>query len=372
MKMLSWLVSAIRSKIRYVYLRNPIRVFLIEKKQKQLLSKFDFQNVKNLIVFLTPGANAISGGILSIVSLCDETSKLKKIHNAEVFLCSLPGDPPIFRYTKFKNSTPIYQLGDVLRNFPFLKSVMIHIPEYAIDQFLKYCSLSKIKELEKIKNLQLNVMIQNIDAMTFGESVKKLATMGKVTGTTVHKSYSTSEIRQRFGHPIQRFSVFVSPEQYERKSYESKKDLMIISADPHPRKLEILKKLSSTFPKLEIVIIKKMSYEKYKELISDAKWALTFGEGLDNYLVEPTFCGGIGFGVYNDRFFTSDFKNLDTIYPNYNSLYASICDDIKRIDNANDFSNYQDKLYRKCAKHYDFREYKRNLENFYRVYFKNK
>jgi len=53
---------------------------------------------------------------------------------------------------------------------------------------------------------------------------------------------------------------------------------------------------------LSVQIIRNLTYDQYKSLVSRAKWALTFGEGLDGYFIEPVFSGAIAFAVYNEQF----------------------------------------------------------------------
>jgi hypothetical protein len=60
-----------------------------------------------------------------------------------------------------------------------------------------------------------------------------------------------------------------------------------------------------------------MTYQEYKATISKAKWALTFGEGLDGYFVEPIFSGDSSFSVYNPSFFIEDSWSLRTVYRDY-------------------------------------------------------
>ena len=69
----------------------------------------------------------------------------------------------------------------------------------------------------------------------------------------------------------------------------------------------------------------------FKKVISEAKWALTLGEGLDGYFIEPIFSGAIGFSVYNSRFFTEDFESLETVYSDYDELIKKMPMDIKKI-----------------------------------------
>jgi hypothetical protein len=193
-----------------------------------------------------------------------------------------------------------------------------------------------------------------------------LSSFGKLTGTTAHAKYSTLQLRRRLGFPLHKLSVFVSPEQYIMRRYPQKDNLMIVSPDNHPRKLEVLRLIRQNFPQLEIKIIRNMTYETYKDTISRAKWALTFGEGLDGYFVEPVFSGSVSFSVYNPSFFTSDFAGFRTVYPSYDVMIEKICEDISSLDNEQPYTNYQREQFSLCHKYYDYREYVKNLNAFYK------
>jgi hypothetical protein len=209
-------------------------------------------------------------------------------------------------------------------------------------------------------------MLQNIDMLPPKKYVEYLRKLGRLTCTTAHEKYSTLELSRELGVSLHKLSAYVSPEQYHKRNYNEKEDLMIVSPDAHPWKSAILQLIGGKFPRLKVQIIKDLTYEEYKELISHAKWALTFGEGLDGYFVETIFSGGISFSAYNSRFFTEDFKFLRTVYDNYSVLTKSICSDISDLDNEKSYAYYQMQQYDLCHKHYDYREYIRNLELFYK------
>ena len=98
---------------------------------------------------------------------------------------------------------------------------------------------------------------------------------------------------------------------------------MVVSPDPHPAKEAVMDLLNSVTG-LRIQVIQNLTYEQYKELISRARWSLTFGEGLDGYFIEPVFSGSVSFAVYNEEFFTQDFKPLSTVYSSYEELLKRI------------------------------------------------
>jgi hypothetical protein len=208
-------------------------------------------------------------------------------------------------------------------------------------------------------------MLQNIDLLPSLKTINRLAKLGKMTCTTAHERYSTMELRDRFGFPLHRLSVFVSPEKYYIRKYSEKENLMIVSPDFHPRKSAILDLIAQQFPQLKIQIIKNLTYEEYKETISRAKWALTFGEGLDGYFLETIFSGGVSFSVYNSKFFTEDFKSLCTVYDNYEVMVQKMPLDVRALDNERAYSIYQKEQYDLCSSHYKYEEYRKNLELFY-------
>jgi len=357
------------ARMAYKGLTYPYRSlnsFRIRRTQEKLLKQNFSPKTKNLIIFLTPGHDIITGGILAITSAYNESKKLKHIHEAEVIMCTLPGDPLLLRYTKFGFQDYIYGFSQVLSYFENLQNLMIHIPVVYVPQFLRNLSTKDYLKLKEIKNIHVNIMLMNIRNLPPMEYFEKLKKLGKLTATTAHEAYTTYELRKKLGFPLHKLGVFISPEFYEKKSYKEKEDLMIVSPDPHPMKSEILAKIKKHFPELKIQIIKNISYEEYKKLITKAKWSLTFGEGLDGYFIETIFSGGISFAVYNSDFFTEDFKSLKTVYDSYDIMARRICTDIKELNDEKLFTEYQNEQYRLISKYYNYKNYLKNLELFYK------
>ena len=353
-------VHAPRSFLRY------LRYILYFKlSQDKLLKEKYIPSTRRLIIFLTPGFDIVNGGILSISSIYEETKKLKHIHNAETIMCTIPGDPLLLRYIKFKNKNNIYRFSQVLSFFKDLQNVIIHIPEYCIYEFLRYISHRDYLRLFNIKDLHINIMLQNIELLHHIKYIERLKKLGKVTCTTAHEQYSILKLRKKLGIPLHKLSWYLSHEKYNKKKYIEKKDLMIVSPDIHKKKSVILRLIDEQFPQLKIQIIKNLTYEEYKRVISQAKWALTFGEGLDGYFIETIFSGGISFSVYKPVFFTDDFKSLLTVYNNYDVLIKNICSDIKSLDNEITYTNYQREQYDLICRHFKYEEYIKNIELFY-------
>lgn len=349
---------------RDLLLRNPVRNHRIRSTQRRLLDGFA-RDTEKVIVILTPGLDIINGGILSIASVFEETRKLKDLHKSEVLLCTVPGEPLLLRYTKFRNNNDLFEFSEVLRYFENLHEMMIHIPEYCIKRVLDNLTEEDKERLKRIETLRINVLLQNISMLPDLRYLRSLARLGRLTCTTAHARYSSLETREKLGIPVHRLSVWNSPELYDRKPYAQKQDLMIVSPDSNPHRAEVMDTISRDLPSLRVVTIRNMPYEKYREMVARAKWALTFGEGLDGYLLETIFSGGVSFAVYNSSFFTPDFKGLKTIYRNFDAMKSSIYSDITQLDEDNEFRQYQTKQHDLCAKYYNRAQYLENLRLFY-------
>lgn len=329
------------------------------------------KETKNLIVFLVPGGQweqgkeKISGGLISICSLYQETIKLKNIHNAEVIMVTHKEDGLIWKFESFENNIQIYRIDQLSSYFNKIDNLLFHLPEYLISRFKKNLGIKNVNWLKTIPNVHFNIMNQNIRLMPFVDVVNGLKKWAnKITITTAHQRYCTLEKRNYYDVPIHKFSVWISPEQYYFKTKAEKENLIVVSPDLHPLKYEILQNIKN-IKGLEVRIIENLTYEAYKKLIAKAKWSLTFGEGLDGYFIEPVFSGAISFAVYNELFFTPDFGLLQTVYKSIEELKNKIVIDIELFENTEMFKEYQKTQFDLCAHYYSKKEYEKNLVDFY-------
>jgi len=358
--------------IRYQNERKKfVREIIIRKQQNKYLKENYNADTSHLIVFLVMGSDwstgkdNISGGILSIVSICEETRAIEKKINASTVMCTMNEEHLLSKHEKFQNNTDVYRFSQLNRYFKHLKSVLIHVPEWMAGRFRPGLTTEDKIWLSGIPFVHFNVMNQNIRLMPSPEVFAGLKSMAhRVTMTTAHSQYCNAHYRNYFGVPIHKFSVWISPEQYQFIPWRDKENLLVVSPDKHPEKEEILRQLEKLHP-LQVQIINNLTYDQYKKLIAKAKWSLTFGEGLDGYLIEPVFSGAIGFAVYNEEFFTNDFKGLETIYPSYELLAAGIVNDIQSLDHPEKYGAYQEKLFNLCAKYYNKEQYRKNIMSFY-------
>ncbi len=366
--------SFVKSLARFIVYKAERRRFFREpaivRQQNDLIRQHD-EKARKLILFMIAGADRetgsdkISGGTISIVSLCEESARLKHIHGAEVLLCTFPGDFLLLKHTQFKNDSTVFRFGQLPAYFKDVRDVLIHIPEYLCSYFIKTYNAGEMHWVQQIANVRFNILNQNIQYMPPVEDVKWLREHARqVTITTAHQQYCNTHYRNLYGVPLHKFSVWISPEKYFFREYPQKENMIIVSPDDHPMRETVLQKLA-TVKGLEIVVIRNLSYEQYKQTISRAKWALTFGEGLDGYIIESVFSGAIGFAVYNEDFFTKDFKDLPTIYDSYDDLLEHITVDIAKLDAQPVFKQHHQPLFDICASLYSQDEYKNNISQYY-------
>lgn len=320
---------------------------------------------KRLIIFLTPGYDLRAGGIMTIASFYRESMALRNIHRAKVALCTLPGDPPLFRYTWFENRDYLLDLESVLESCKSLDYLLLHMPAYPVNEVLDWLTSASSTLMSRIKDLHLNVLVQNIDNIQ-GKNVSGLKRFGRVTCTTAHEAYTNPATREALGVPLHRLSTCNGPECYSVSGYQEKEPLLIVSPDPHPLREQVLQQIAQACPDLQIRIIENLSYEDYRKLVLRAKWSLTFGEGLDGYFVEQVFSGGVAFAVFNDRFFTPPFANLETVYPSWEILMDRMTADLKRLDEPVRYNQCWEPAYSLMCGLYNTDRFRENLRLFYR------
>jgi hypothetical protein len=370
-----WIPAFIKPFIRYLYYPQErakvAREPAIKHLQDNNIRGYSSDSKKLIIFFIggadyDTGSDRISGGIISIVSLCEESRRIKSIHAAEVLMCTLPREHLLAKHTKFENNTDVFRYDQLERYFKKATDILVHIPEYLCNHFVTLAVQQELNWLIKTDRLHLNVLNQNIRLMPLAQEIDQLSRYAsETTITTAHQQYCTPKFRELYQVPLHKFSVWISPEKYLYRPYPEKKNLLVVSPDSHPEKESILKKLSIV-PGLQMQIIQNLTYEQYKEVISYAKWTLTFGEGLDGYFIEPIFSGAIGFAIYNEDFFTVDFNALPTIYESINTLSDKIATDILNMDNLVNYKMYQQRQFDLCARYYSKEEYLQNIAAFYK------
>jgi hypothetical protein len=361
--------------VRFIYYKNERKKISrepsIKKVQNKLLRKYLNLEIKKLIVFLVDGADwftgkdKISGGILSIASIYEETQKLKHIHGADVIMVTQPKAHLLLKHSQFPNEISVFRF-EQLKQFKNVDEVLIHIPEYQFKAILINAIGTVFNYVTKDK-IHLNILNQRIDIMPKPHVINTAKHKGyTVTQTTAHQQYSNKTIREKFGIPLHKLSVYATPERYKFSTWKEKDNLILISPDVVAQKKDILEKLKIHKPDFTIKIISGITYMDYLNLIQRAKYMITFGEGLDFYFIETAFSGGISFAAYNEEFFTEEFKSVPGVFKSYEHMTDTIIDTIEALEhNIDDYVTVNKKQFDACHNIYNANYYKENLVNFY-------
>jgi hypothetical protein len=361
----------LHSRNTIILATTMIEQSILEPKRKVVMAQNKsmeenfLKGTSRLIVFIVPGVNVVNGGIMSICTLAKVSQSAKPIHNAEVLLATLPGSSLLTKFTLFENPFDIYRFEQLYSYFTRIEELTLHLPENFVVRFLACLTDTEKRFLLNIPNLQINILNQNVWLMPPCEIVTQVKELTKfVTCTTAHPRYCTQQLRDYYNIPFHNFSTSNLTEYYHRP-YKEKEGLMIVSNDSQKYKGRILAKIRSEHPELAIKIIEKVPYEEYKRLLSRAKWAITFGEGLDGYFVESIRSGAIPFAVYNQDFFTDRFKNLPNVYSSYEEMLTNISQDLDRLNVPRGFESLSKRLIELDKQEYDDEKYKDNIRRFY-------
>ena len=369
-------MSLVKRVLRFIYYKHERRKFFRENKvrrqQDNLIRKEYRADTRNLIIFFVPGADLftgkdnISGGVLSIASLYNETKKLEAVHGAEVIMCTFPQQPLLLRHLNFQNDITVYRTRLALRYFHNLEKVTMHVPELFVEHMFQHFSKKDKDALAKVPHVHVNILNQNVRLMPKPEIIQELKQFAEyITITTAHNKYCTPDLRKYYGVPLHHYSTFASPERYNLTPYQQKSNLLLLSPDDPVKNEEVQQLMKKEMPELEVRVIKNLKYEDYKKLISEARWSITFGEGLDFYFIEPVFSGAISFAIYNELFFTQPFRNLRTVYSNYSELIKDLPNALRTIDKETIYNDLHKKEFDLCADLYSYQRYQDNIRRFY-------
>ncbi len=374
--MRKYLPNFLKPIIRFVYYKNErkkiFREFQIRKSQNKAIKELYSENESSLIVFLIDGANwftgtdSISGGIMSISSIYEETLKLEELHKCKSIMVTHKDAHLLLRLTKFPNNIPIFRFNQLFQHFKKLNKIIIHIPDCYFNICIQQL-IDKHNWFTHIQDKHVNILNQNILLMpTPSEIAQSYIIASKVTQTTAHDKYTNKQFRDFYKIPLHKLSVFTDCTKYYAKKYKEKENLILFSPDD-PLKNKILSsKINFDLPHYQTRTIENLSYSEYLKLISKAKFTITFGEGLDYYFIESVYSGSIAIAIYNEDFFTENFKELTTVYNDFECLKSNIVNFIKTCDNSP--INYQaTNSQQKSAINavYDHQVYVNNIKKFY-------
>lgn len=344
------------SKIKLGYQAGAYQSYIEMLKQDSEIQKTypDAANCERLIWFWMTDQDCISGGLMSMCGIYDICRKLSSQYGYEVIASTLPtaGDYR-FKYSLFDNDIKIFRYDQVVYYFPSVKEILIMLPEIYIREVYHYL-FSKIDGyLTRIPIRRLNIMNQNIELMPYEFEVDRLKRyFTSITQTTAHKSYTTQRHRDLYGVPIHQVLPPIK-KNIVVTAYEKKENIFLYSPDEHPYKSMVLQRLHNEFPSMKFIEIRNIPFRDYLKLISRAKWAMSFGEGLDGYFTEPYAAGGIAFTVWHKEFFTDEYKGLPTILNSYEEAVDTLPALMRSLDHKKAYEKMNEDVMRVWRKEYD-------------------
>lgn len=327
----------------------------------------DLQNTEKIVLFLVPNLSMISGGLMSIYSMCEYSRNICK--DSFCLISTHPGDYTYAVNDKFKNNEKIYRWEQITKNAKNVKEMILHIPEYYSQEFYSDLGESDIKFLKSIKKLHINIMNQNIELMPEPEGIKNLYELtSQITQTTAHHRYAKQEICDKWTIPMHFFSVYIDYSKYKQYSFDEKEKIIVLSPDSNDFKENIVDKLQRELPDFKLITVQDMTFSEYMDLISKAYFTITFGEGMDGYFCAPHFVNSVGITVYNDNFFPdSSWLNLKNVYSDYNDLLSNLVSDINfLISSPEDYQKIIQEYCYRMMELYSLEKFKDNLERFYK------
>jgi len=151
---------------------------------------------------------------------------------------------------------------------------------------------------------------------------------------------------------------------YPKSGFLEKHKLIIYSPDDAPHKAQCLKILRANLPEFELREIKNITFDTFMDLATRCMFSVSFGEGFDGYVAQPTLQGGIGMTVYNDDFFPSpDYQSFENFFVSDEDMLNNICAVIAHLSNTK--SDYERLNAQLVAKHdalYSYDNYLSQIE----------
>lgn len=289
------------------------------------------------ILFIIPDEGKVSGGLLSIANMY-ETAKEFFPHFG-VFMGI---------YDDKQKWEEIYGLGTNIEilNFKFFithwiknnSELIINVYEKGVVKFLE--KLKKDNIIGKLSKCTLNILNQNQNFMPDSKDLAPYTKYFKrVTMTLAFKANETFSFPY-LTHPPLHVGAYFKTEETPNPGYGERENLCILSDDENPFKKIIREKLEGVG--IKCFDNYPIPYSDFVNLQKKAKWTISFGEGTDGYSMGQFRNGGIGFGVFQEKFAQAYFSKDDLpdfLFPSYDDMAENIIKVISRYDNPETFES---------------------------------
>lgn len=311
------------------------------------------------VVLITPGMDIVNGGIMSISDIATLTAPMV---SGEVIVATMPGEASIAGYSNFDCPHTLHPFAAVLPRLDTRGYHLIHVPELYVGGLAKWLTR------RAVRHLRYNILLQNIDRCPARAEVDVLRRLGPVSCSTAHERYTNDEVSERLGLPLHYLATPAGPRFHKRVSLPEKSPLTILSPDAHAERDTVVTALHATLPDHELRTIKGMTYRQFLRSIEQARYAFTFGEGLDDYFVKSIFSGAVAFAVDNGRFFPESLAGCPGIFATWNEVHEKLPSILRDLDDPSRFGDWQERQFRAVAAIYDGDSYVARLQALYDRY----
>ncbi len=321
------------------------RAFVLRNRLILFSNSFNKAKGKRAIFFFfSEVEQERSGGILSLFFVLDNSKRI--FQNYDVYPIVISRYPGITKYDWVDNSFKFWNLYDLKKRLRKYEKILVHVPEGWFSTFCKQWLGARLESLND--KVIINILNQNNDYVPSAaeiEDYKKY--FSQITMTLAfHAQEEKVYFLNSEEHLTRHISAWFYKYELQEVGFENKENFVLISPDPNPFKQKIID-IIKKHTKLNVVVIDKIKFEDFVSLQRRAKWAISFGEGYDNYFGGAFLQGGIAFSVYNEQFFPDIFNKSDlpvTIFSSFEEMEEKIIRYFETFDNAVDYSAYSKKV----------------------------
>lgn len=285
---------------------------------------------QKLTIFLVPPRGRLTGGIISIFKLHEISSEVQK--DSLCLLVTYPGFFTRATHGDYESAQQIYRWEQITQYGKQARELIIHIPEYYSAGFYSDLSASDIEFVKSIPLLKINILNQNLLLMPERDKIQTLFRLtNHVTQTVGFERNATQKVCDHYGLPLYAVPSYIDLENCVKKDYSAKRKIILYSPDEHPLKKRVVQHLKSELKGFELREIRNLTYFEFLDLISDALFCISFGEGFDGYYIQPYYAQSIGISVYNEVFFPdAELKAYPFVYGSYEELEQKVVEDVKK------------------------------------------
>jgi len=294
----------------------------------------DLLDTTKLAVFVVPEHNAMSGGIYSFFSIADHVRRTRPLHGFDVLVMTRPNPDGLtyVRNRSFRNSETVLRLEQLLL-FSEVSELQLHIPEYAVVEFVRRLSPALLRYLLRRDKVHINILNQNTRLMPEPQQFRDLRQIAHTIGQSVsHHAFFGQEFADHYDLPTLLLPAYTDLTPYPPIAFPEKENLIIYSDDDAPYKREVLARLA-TLNEYKLVKIRDMTFDTYMDLATRCRFSVSFGEGFDGYVAQPMYQGGIGLALYTDEFFPdSSYKAFENFFDSEEDMVNQIVPTIRRLE----------------------------------------